>query len=278
MNWLSSRIIVAIAALISTAVASGRSRVDGGAPPSLASQEIAQNGLDLLIRNQVDSESSLVSHARVARSVSSFRAADAFNGLTPLYTSFLYERADSLSRNSFTGSSGFNGFNGNGPSGTWQISGGFGLQSGTNWAHEERMWKAAEAAVRAYKQRQALHRNQVSVSNHGPPVWKRIFASYSHIDKARVLPILKLMEAAGACIFCDTAIQPGEKWRAVLEKHLGNCDVLMVFWSAAASASAEVEREWNQGMTLKLAVVPVLLDATELPEPLKEYQWVDLAV
>jgi hypothetical protein len=86
------------------------------------------------------------------------------------------------------------------------------------------------------------------------------------------------MEAAGAYVFCDTAIQPGEKWRAVLEENLENCDVLMVFWSAAASASAEVEREWNQGMALRLAVVPVLLDATELPEPLKEYQWVDLAV
>jgi hypothetical protein len=72
VNWLSRRVVVAVTALISTAAASARSRVDGGAPPLLASQEIAQNGLDLVVRNQVDSKSSQVSQPRVARSVSSF--------------------------------------------------------------------------------------------------------------------------------------------------------------------------------------------------------------
>ena len=75
----------------------------------------------------------------------------------------------------------------------------------------------------------------------------------------------------------DDDLIPGDKWKPTIGKNLSECDVFMVFWCWHSKASTSVRAEWKQAVKLRKRIVPVLLDATELPTKLTEFQWIDLS-
>ena len=106
---------------------------------------------------------------------------------------------------------------------------------------------------------------------------RRFFISYSHLDAEFIEPVVQLLRSTGAPLFRDRdQIRPGQKWRAELQTHLQQSDVVVVFWSKNANASVEVEKEWRLAVELGKEVIPVLLDGTPLNSVLSEYQYIDL--
>jgi hypothetical protein len=56
---------------------------------------------------------------------------------------------------------------------------------------------------------------------------------------------------------------------------IAKATMLMVFWCEHSKASEHVRDEYETGIGLG-EIVPILLDDTELPSPLREFHWIDL--
>jgi len=96
-----------------------------------------------------------------------------------------------------------------------------------------------------------------------------VFISYSSVDREIVAAAARLLRAAGATVFQDISdLQFGDNWDQALLKAIGQCERVMVFWSAAAARSTGVEREWRYALDAGKRIVPMSLDKTPLPPPL----------
>lgn len=51
---------------------------------------------------------------------------------------------------------------------------------------------------------------------------------------------------------------------------------LFVFWCEHSAASKHVRDEYEAGIELRKEIVPVRLDDTALPDPLRDFQWIDM--
>lgn len=104
-----------------------------------------------------------------------------------------------------------------------------------------------------------------------------LFVSYSREDSSIVAPLVELLRVSGIPIFRDKdSIPPGTKWRFQIATALENCEMVIVFWCKHAAASKEVKQEYRRAIKLGKAVVPVLLDSTDMPEILAQRQAIDL--
>lgn len=104
----------------------------------------------------------------------------------------------------------------------------------------------------------------------------KFFISYSRADGLLVAPIVKLLRVNRSFVYLDSdSIRPGKKWREELEAAISDANVVIVFWCCHSDASKEVEKEVSAAVERGKDVLPLLLDATELPTKLAEYQFID---
>jgi hypothetical protein len=105
----------------------------------------------------------------------------------------------------------------------------------------------------------------------------RIFVSYSRTDLEIVGPLVQLLRVTADQIFQDIDnIPPGGRWRAILTGAIDGCEAFLLFWCRHSANSTEVKNEYDQALKSDKRIVPVLLDETDLPVPLAEYQAIDL--
>lgn len=103
-----------------------------------------------------------------------------------------------------------------------------------------------------------------------------VFVSYSHDDSPLVGPVVKLLRANKSLVFLDSDNIPGgSKWRDEIAGALKQAQLVVVFWCGHSSTSNAVCNEWSAAINLGKDVLPLLLDATPLPDQLREYQWID---
>ncbi|MEP1698874.1 MAG: toll/interleukin-1 receptor domain-containing protein [Paracoccaceae bacterium] len=104
--------------------------------------------------------------------------------------------------------------------------------------------------------------------------YRKVFLSYTKSDRLQVLRHNQLIRRLGMDVFQDvTSIEPGEDWREALYRELKNADLLLVYWSKAASNSKWVTKEVQRAMELRAErngagpeICPVLLEG---PPPAK---------
>ena len=103
-----------------------------------------------------------------------------------------------------------------------------------------------------------------------------VFISYSHHDTALVSPVVKLLRINQSLVFHDVdSIEPGKKWREEITDALASARLVVLFWCIHSSKSKEVKAEYWAAIQSEKDVLPVILDATPLPEELKAFQWID---
>jgi hypothetical protein len=74
--------------------------------------------------------------------------------------------------------------------------------------------------------------------------YQQAFVSYASADREKVLPRVQALAAAQINIFNDViSLEPGERWKQGLYKHIDECDVFFLFWSQAAKDSKWVRKE-----------------------------------
>jgi hypothetical protein len=104
----------------------------------------------------------------------------------------------------------------------------------------------------------------------------KVFVSYSHVDASLVSPIVRLLRVNRSLVFQDVDdIRPGKKWREELARGLAESELVVLFWCDHSRQSGEVAKEWGTAIQQEKDVLPLLLDATPLPDQLREYQWIN---
>jgi TIR domain-containing protein len=105
----------------------------------------------------------------------------------------------------------------------------------------------------------------------------RVFVSYSRKDAPLVQHLVSLLRAIDTVPFLDEqSIDAGANWRADILSALEQCERVLVFWCEHSAESDEVRKEYLFAISLQKRVVPVLVDATAMPEEIGRFQAVDL--
>lgn len=103
----------------------------------------------------------------------------------------------------------------------------------------------------------------------------RIFLSYAHEDKAKADRIAQALEAAGHSVWWDRHVGAGARFGAEIDKALKQAELVIVLWSARSVESAWVLDEAAAGRDSG-RLIPVALDASDIPLGFRQYQAFDL--
>lgn len=111
--------------------------------------------------------------------------------------------------------------------------------------------------------------------------WQRFYISHSQKDEEIAIQFLSELRHAGhEVVRQSSAVSPGQGWRNPLVEALKTADVLVVLLTASSSRAAFLQSEVGTARAFvetygdKL-IIPVLWDAIELPEPVKDLLAVD---
>jgi len=101
--------------------------------------------------------------------------------------------------------------------------------------------------------------------------------SYARQDSAFASQLANELEAAGHHVWQDVDdLRGGQDWLTAIDQALKQCDRMVLVLSPAALASNWVQNEVAQAISLRKAVIPVLIQATtELPFYLTRIQQID---
>jgi hypothetical protein len=82
--------------------------------------------------------------------------------------------------------------------------------------------------------------------------YRRIFASYSHLDAEIVRQVALVASSLGDSFVRDvTHLRAGERWGRALKRLINQADVFQLFWSWNAMRSPHVRREWEYALSLR---------------------------
>jgi len=111
-----------------------------------------------------------------------------------------------------------------------------------------------------------------------------IFISYVREDKQRIINLGKSLREYGFDTWIDIEnIFPGERWADAIESALKRADFVIVCLSSySVSKRGFAQREIKRALNTEeemldgdIFLIPVKLDACELPSRLQQFQWID---
>lgn len=103
-----------------------------------------------------------------------------------------------------------------------------------------------------------------------------IFVSYSRDDRARALPVIHLLEAAGYSVWWDGLLEAGERFSQTTEHALETARAVVVLWSKTSLGSHWVHDEATSGRDRK-CLVPLSLDGAQPPLGFRQFQVIDIS-
>jgi len=102
-----------------------------------------------------------------------------------------------------------------------------------------------------------------------------VFISYARSDKARVAPLVAVIEAKGLTVWWDPGINPGQEFDQLIAAELKAAAAVVVIWTPRSVASRWVRGEAREGAERGI-LVPVRFDGAELPIDARAFQTTDL--
>lgn len=105
--------------------------------------------------------------------------------------------------------------------------------------------------------------------------YEKPFVSYSTRDRKEVLKRVQMLQIMKSNFFMDLlSLDPGDRWKKKLYKHIDRCDLFLLFWSQAAKDSPWVLQEAEYALKRQQGnpnsepdIVPVILEQEVLPPP-----------
>lgn len=98
-----------------------------------------------------------------------------------------------------------------------------------------------------------------------------IFFSYKREDRARVEPLVRILQTEGFSVWWDPAIVPGERFAKVIRDALDDASCVVVGWSVHSIESDWVQDEASTGRDRGM-LVPVSLDGSAPPLGFRQLQ------
>ena len=103
-----------------------------------------------------------------------------------------------------------------------------------------------------------------------------IFFSYKREDRARIEPLVELLEEQGLTVWWDPDLVAGESFADVIDHELGQARCVMVAWSATSIRAGWVRDEASTGRDRGI-LVPLTLDGARPPLGFGQYQTPNLS-
>jgi hypothetical protein len=112
-----------------------------------------------------------------------------------------------------------------------------------------------------------------------------IFLCHANEDKPQVRPVHQRLKAEGFQPWLDEEdLLPGQLWNQEIRRTLKDSDFILIFFSQNSVAKrGYVQREmklaldaWEEVPEGQIHTIPIRLDACQIPEQFKPFQWVDL--
>jgi hypothetical protein len=116
-------------------------------------------------------------------------------------------------------------------------------------------------------------------------VTTRIFISYAREDEEKVEDLYQKLSDAGFKPWMDKKdILPGEKWKPCIQRAIRRSDFFLACLSAnSVSKRGYLQKEikdaldiWQEKLDSDIYLIPVRLEDCEVPESLRDFQWVNL--
>jgi TIR domain-containing protein len=105
----------------------------------------------------------------------------------------------------------------------------------------------------------------------------RVFISYAHDDRERMLAIAEAVRAAGHEVDVDEdLLRGGDDFARKIEASIGACDACVVLWSPSAAGKHWVPAEANLALQQRKRVISVKLAACSIPLPFSTFHILDL--
>jgi TIR domain len=102
------------------------------------------------------------------------------------------------------------------------------------------------------------------------------FISYSHKDAEVVKPLVELLSLNDRRVFWDQELAPGDQWNQVIRSSVRRSRIFVLFWCCDTGQSDYTAEEIAVALRLKKKIVPVKLCPAVMPQPLAQWQWIDL--
>ena len=100
--------------------------------------------------------------------------------------------------------------------------------------------------------------------------------SYSHDDRLRVYPILKMLQLNKCRIWYDADIQGGENWRKTIRTKIRNSKLVLLFSSEKSHSSPYVMYEYTEAQSFDKDTLIVHLDDKGFPKGYEGLQYLDI--
>ena len=105
--------------------------------------------------------------------------------------------------------------------------------------------------------------------------YRYTFISYASEDRDKVLARVQMLDQMGIKYFQDLlSLDPGQRWEKELYRNIDQCDLFLLFWSAAAKRSDWVQKEVDYAINRKGGndaappeIKPVIIEGPPLIEP-----------
>ncbi len=127
----------------------------------------------------------------------------------------------------------------------------------------------------------------VSVTSSSPTCARRVFLCHASSDKGRVRPLYNRLRADGFDPWLDEEdLVPGQDWARQIPRAVRAADVVLVCLSKQSVTKAGfVQREIRVALDVAeerpedtIYIIPARLEECDVPERLRQWQWVDLFV
>lgn len=102
----------------------------------------------------------------------------------------------------------------------------------------------------------------------------QIFISYARANEEAVRGYQAKLERIGYTVWRDTdALRGGAAWRKQLHQAIQRSDVVLLFLTPSAVSSANVIWEWQTAQMIEKPLLPLLLEACDVPAELQPVQY-----
>ena len=105
----------------------------------------------------------------------------------------------------------------------------------------------------------------------------RLFISYDQSDYPIGFTIVDILRCSGHDPWFDHRLPQKSDWKMASRVAIQQCDVFVIFLSPRSVKSVFCKFEWPLALKLDKPIVPVLLEACDIPEVLREIHYTDFS-
>ncbi|MEM6255893.1 MAG: toll/interleukin-1 receptor domain-containing protein [Cyanobacteria bacterium P01_D01_bin.156] len=103
-----------------------------------------------------------------------------------------------------------------------------------------------------------------------------LFLSYSRREVAFVNDLHTFLKKTGYNAWLDYHnLIPGSPWLEQILRGISDAEIVLLVVSQSSVGSENVADEWKEAIKLKKRIILIVFEAVELPEPLKQCEWID---